>query len=172
MFSRWFIKVLERMNGRNLPSMIAANSNNSITERTMRNWLGQRTTPAPQRFAEIRAGARAWLVKDLEGKGWSSELRDAFVDGMDACPGIMSGFAFSLQGGDGSYPAFLQLACKLDLLEQELDRHAEAGELQAWVQALLGTPWIRDEHLLNPDDEAGGRKQRGACCRRHVPGTS
>lgn len=156
MISTLFLNVFERMQGRKLASIVAAAGDASVTERTVRNWLGKRTTPASERVDRLMMDGRKMLLKNLTGKQWPARESESFVDGLGNCPGFVSAFAFILQGYGGQYPAFLQLSRQIDTLEQELVAHRENGDLRSWVQALLDTEWIRDEHLASPDGDTGG----------------
>lgn len=57
-------------------------------------------------------------------------------------------------------PEFFQLACDIDLLELALAKHRQNDDLEGWVQALLDTPWILDEHLVAPDLESADQNFR------------
>jgi hypothetical protein len=160
MISTLMLKVFERMSDRKLAGMIAAGCGGSVTERTVRNWIGKRTKPDPDLLEQLVIGGRRALDKDLEGKDWPAEERKAFAAGIQACPGIVSGLAYSLVNGADYFPAFMQLAREIDLLEQALAVFREHDDVQGWVRTLLDANWIRDEHLTNPDDDIGAEATR------------
>jgi hypothetical protein len=147
MNTNFLLQVFEQMHDRKLASMIAAASAGRVTERTVRNWITKRTTPDPGVLEYVLQGSRETMLNSLEAKE-----RKAFAEGLQACPGFISGFAFTLENGNAEYPAFLQLASQIDLLEQALDMQSVNNNVQDWVETLLAAKWIRDEHLTNPDD--------------------
>jgi hypothetical protein len=148
------------MYDRKLASIIATASAGCVTERTVRNWIGKRTTPDPTVLEHVQSAHREFLRKSLEAKGWSAEERKAIAEGLQACPGFVSGFAFALQNFSAECPAFLQLAGQIDLLEDALGKQRANENLQGWVQTLLGANWIRDEHLTNRDDGTSAEATR------------
>jgi hypothetical protein len=159
-FSTFSVNLLQRIHGRKLAALIAQTSEDRITERTLRNWISARTSPESERIEDLRQGGRSWLSKDLARKGWSPAECDAFVSGMDACPGLLSGFLFAMHSPFNQYPASLELARKLDLLDQRLMAYRASDDLPGYVNALLSTGWLRDEHLNNPDDDGGAEITR------------
>lgn len=140
--------------------MVAAAAGGVVGERTVRNWLANRTTPDPELLDKIRRASLKQLREELQRNGWDEAGRNAFVAGLDACPGFVSGFAFSFQYGSGEYPAFVQLARQIDLLELALAVHCADGNVRGWVQTLFGTAWILDEHLAGLDDSASAKQTR------------
>jgi len=154
MFYQWFVKVLERMDGRKLAAMTAAASESSVTERTLRNWLGNSTEPDPLAMAALRTSGRAALAARLDSHGWPAEQRDAMLADLDACPGTVSAMVVTLQNGATHYPAALQLAREIDLLDLRLDEYRKTRDLRGLVDVLLSTPWIDDAHLTDPQDDA------------------
>lgn len=151
MITNIILKVFERMHDRKLPSIIATAGHDLVCERTVRNWLGKHTAPNSLLLEQIVAKSQEKLRKNLEGKAWPAEESQAFVDGLQACPGFVSGFAFSLQNRCDMYPTFLRLASQIDQLEQQLAEHRANDDVRGWAQALLDANWIRDEQLENPD---------------------
>lgn len=151
MITNLILKVFERMHDRKLAGIVATVGRDHVTERTVRNWLGQRTAPDTELLEQIVACSQEKLRKNLEGKNWPADESQAFVDGLRTCPGVVSSFAFSLQNRSDLYPAFLQLATQIDLLEQELAEHRASRNAQGWANALLNAKWIRDEQLEEPD---------------------
>jgi hypothetical protein len=148
-------KVFERMHGRTVASAVAASTARSagqVSERTVRNWLGNRTTPEPETLEQVVASSRAQMLKSLETSPWPAGEREALVETLDACPGFVSGFAATLQNGGGKYPVTIELARKIDLLEQALGARRSSNDLGGWVKTLLKTPWVQDEHLTHPDN--------------------
>lgn len=154
MFHQWFVMVLERMHGRKLATMTAAASDSSVTERTVRNWLAGVTEPDPSTMAALRASGRAALVARLDSQGWPAAERDAMLADLDACPGTASAMVVALQNGATRYPAALQLAHDIDLLDLRLDEYRKKRDLRGLVDALLATTWIGDAHLTDPEDGA------------------
>lgn len=156
-------KVFERMHDRTFASAIAAagaGTDGEVSERTARNWLGKQTTPAPETLEQLAYGSRANFKKALEESGWPAEELQALTETLHACPGFVSGFGASLQNGGARYPAFIQLASKVDLLEQALDAQQENGNLEGWVRTFLEADWIQDEHLTHPDDDTDAEMTR------------
>lgn len=150
MFSQLAIKISERMHGRKLAAVIAERSGGSVTERTVRNWLGRRTTPDAVRIARFQEGRRRWLQQELEGKGWPQAQREALARDIDASPGILNAIALSMHAPGGHYPAFVRRSRELDAFEETLADLRGAGDLPGWVWAVLETPWISDAHLADP----------------------
>jgi hypothetical protein len=151
------------MHDRTIASAIAAGSagtEGAVTERTARNWLEQRTTPDRERLKRLTAGSRQNLRRSLEANAWPAEELEAIINGTDALPGFVSAFAASLQNGGCRYPAFVQLASQIDLLEIALDAQRSSDNLQGWVQTLLETDWISDEHLTHPEDGTDAQTMR------------
>jgi hypothetical protein len=151
MISTITLKVFERMHDRRIAGIVAEMGGDVVSERTVRNWLGRHTTPDAGRLEELLAKGRATVSRNLEGGAWRPEEKHAFLEGMDACPGFVSNLAFTLQNGSGLYPEFLQLATRIDLLEQQLAQHRANDDIQGWAQALLDAEWICDEQLEDPD---------------------
>ncbi|MBD8566166.1 hypothetical protein IFU01_18060 [Oxalobacteraceae sp. CFBP 8763] len=151
------LKVLERMSGRALASVVADISNGSVTERTVRNWIGNCTTPDPDHFERFLAGSREGMRQILKRKEWPPEMSEAFATAMDACPGPLSSFALGLQNGDDLFPAFSGLSHEIDLLEQALTRHRKDDDIHGWVQTMLGAKWLQEEHFMNPDAGADAK---------------
>lgn len=160
MFTLLFIKVFERMHGRALAAVIAEAANGAVTDRTVRNWLGARTSPGLAEQAALLRNARVWLEQSLESRDWPPAERAAYVEGLNACPGIVSGFLFGVTGASDNYPASLQLAGDIDLLEIRLDEHRTAGNVAAYAEELLTTEWLLDEHFVNPDHDDGAEATR------------
>lgn len=160
MFSLWSIRALERMWGRKIAAELAATSEGAVTERTVRNWITSCTVPDAKKLAEIGLRSRARLERDLAGKGWSITDRNIISQELSECPGITSRLIFSLQAGYGFYPASLQLACQIDLLELRLEAHRIAGDVGAFAEELLVTEWFGDEHFSNPENDNGAEATR------------
>jgi len=155
MNTNFLLKVFERMHNRTIASAVAAASAGTageVCERTARNWFEQRTIPDPETLKKLKAGSRENLLKALEVNEWPLDEREAHAKIFDACIGFVSSFALSLQNGGARYPAFVQIANQIDVLEQALDAHQANDDLQAWAETFLGADWIQDEHLTHPDD--------------------
>lgn len=151
MITTIILKTFERMHDRKFASIIAIVGRDHVCERTVRNWLNKRTGPDSQLLAEIMADSQEQLRANLEEKAWPAKEIQAFIDGLQASPGFVSGFAFSLQNQCDQFPALLRLAARIDLLEQKLDEHRANQDVQGWVHTILNTKWIRDEQLEDPD---------------------
>lgn len=160
MFTTITLKAFERMHDRKIAGVIATAGRKHVSERTVRNWLGQHTAPDVELLEQIMADSQERLRKDLVGKAWPAEESQAFVDGLRACPGFVSGFAFSLQNRCDLYPAFLQLAGQIDELEQQLAEHRTSGDVRGWAETLLAAEWVRDEQLEDPDTGASAEYTR------------
>lgn len=160
MFSHLSVRVLERMWGRKLPVIVAAASDGGVTERTVRNWMASSTVPDAARLAALRLRSRAWFERYLAEKGWSTTECKLLSQGLNECPGLISGLVFSLQGPCALYPESLQLARQIDLLELRLEAHRVAGDVDAFVEELLATEWFGDEHFMNPDNGDGAEVAR------------
>lgn len=153
-------KVFERMYDRKLASVIATVGGDLVTERTVRNWLSRHTAPDTELLERIQAKSQEKLRKQLHRNKWPPEEIQSFVDEVQSCPGFVSGFAFTLQNRSGMFPAFLQLAGQIDLLEQQLAEHFANGDVQGWAKTLLDAPWIRSEQLEDPDNGTSAEDTR------------
>lgn len=153
-------RVFERMHDRKLAGAIATVGRGLVTERTVRNWLSRNTVPDTELVEQILTDSQETLREHLYVNKWPHEESQAFVDGLRACPGLVSGFAFSLQNRSNLYPAFMRLASQIDLLEQELAEHFANGDVQGWTKALLDADWIQNEQLEDPDNGTGAEYTR------------
>jgi hypothetical protein len=166
MFSQLSLRISERMNGRKLASIVAQRTARKLSEKTVRNWLGGHTTPNPAHLTLLERGGSEWLEKHLKSRDWTQEDRDAFARELATCPGFVSVQALSLHAPLWRYPAFLRLAQNLDLLEQQLAERRAASDIAGWVQDVLDTPWLEDEHLHDPDSDTNAEairsRMRGA----------
>ncbi|WP_148043979.1 hypothetical protein [Massilia aurea] len=145
------LRVFERMHDRKLASIIATAGQNHVCDRTIRNWLSKRTGPNRQLLAEIMVDSQEQLRANLEEKAWPAEEIQAFIDGLKACTGLVSGVAFGLQNRCDQYPALLRLAAKIDLLEQKLGEHRANQDVRGWANTILDAKWIQDEQFEDPD---------------------
>lgn len=156
-------KVLERMHGRTLASMVATGSENTegaVCEKTVRNWLRKRTTPDPETLERLVAGGRENMHKKLEALAWPVEARQVYDEALSRCPGLVSSVVASLQNGGAKYPASIKFANQVDRLELALDAYRANDNLEEWVQTFLKADWLRDEHLTHPDDGTSADETR------------
>lgn len=151
MITTIILKTFERMHDRKIAGVIATAGQGIVTERTVRNWLGQVTAPDIQVLRQIAAKSHKALRTNLDGNAWPPAESRTFVDGLQACPGFVSGVAFSLQNRCDLYPAFVQLAGQIDQLEQQMAAHRANDDVRGWAQALLDATWVQDEQLEDPD---------------------
>ncbi|WP_323144832.1 hypothetical protein [Massilia phyllosphaerae] len=160
MISTLSLKVLQRMHDRTVAGMVAEVAAKSVGDRTVRNWLSKSTTPDPVVLEQIRLQGLEILRENLKNKDWPGAERDAYVAGLDATPGFVSGMAFSLQSACDQYPATVHLAGQMDLLEQAVAIHRQAGDVRSAAQAVLDVEWLRDEHLAIPQDGISADEMR------------
>lgn len=154
------LKVFERMHDRKLAGIVADIGGDLVTERTVRNWLGQHTSPDVDLLKAIRSNSQQKLLEELRGKEWPVQEAQAFVHGLEACPGFVSTTLYGLQNRSDMYPALLRLAGQVDYLEQQLAEARADGDVRGWAQALLNADWIRNEQLENPDTGATAEDAR------------
>ena len=140
------------MHDRTFAGMVAEVAANSVSDRTVRNWLSKSTTPDPVVLERLRLQGLEILRENLKSKDWPAAERDAYVAGLDATPGFVSGMAFSLQTACDQYPATVRLAGQIDLLEQALAVHRQAGHVRSAARAVLDLEWLRDDHLAIPQE--------------------
>ena len=154
--------VLERMLGLSLPGIIAAASQGRVTDRTVRNWINQKTSPSQEHIEALAEHAEQAIRHNLTEKQWPIDEREQFVAAAMACPGIVSSMAHMLQAAGGQYPMFCQQACDIDLLEIALAERRQADDVGGWVETLLNTAWIVEEHLvaLGPGHEERNIRQQ------------
>lgn len=145
------LKAFERLHDRKITGVIATVGRDFVSERTVRNWLGQRTTPDVHLLEQIVASGQQALRTHLKERALPADESQGFLDGLQACPGFVSSFAFSLQNRYDLYPAFVQLAAQIDHLEQQLAEHRAKDDVKGFAQTLLDATWIRDEQLEDPD---------------------
>jgi hypothetical protein len=160
MITTIILKAFERMHDRKIAGVIATVGRDFVSERTVRNWLGRVTAPDIQVLNQIAVDSREKLRTNLDDKAWPPEESLAFVDGLQACPGFVSSFAYGLQNRCDLYPAFVQLAGQIDQLEQQLAEHRANDDVRGWAQTLLDATWIRDEQLEDPDTGASAEYTR------------
>jgi len=160
MISTLSLKVLQRMHDRTVAGMVAEVAAKSVGDRTVRNWLSKSTTPYPVVLEQVRLQGLEILRENLKSKDWPAAERDAYVAGLDATPGFVSGTVFSLQSACDQYPATVHLAGQIDLLEQALAVHRQAGDVRSAAQAVLDSEWLRDEHLAIPQDGISADEMR------------
>lgn len=156
------LKVFERMHDRKLAGIVVDIGGDLVSERTVCNWLGQHTSPDMDLLTKVHSDSQEKLLKGLQENEWPPQEAQAFVDGLAACPGFVSATLFGLQNRSDMYPALLQLAGRVDSLEQQLAEARAAGDVRGWAHTLLTVDWIRDEQLENPDTGAtaeDGRRQ-------------
>lgn len=151
MITAIILKTFERMHDRKIAGVIATVGREFVSGRTVRNWLGGVTAPDIQVLRQIAADSHEKLCTNLDEKAWQPEESLAFVDGLRACPGFVSSFAFGLQNRCDLYPAFVELAGQIDQLEQQLAEHRANDDVRGWAQALLDATWVQDEQLEDPD---------------------
>lgn len=152
MFDALFLPVIEGLRGKKLPSLIGDVSGSSVSERTIRNWLGGKSRPRP---AQIERVKKAWLNHYgalLPQRGWPEAEAKIFLDGISGASGLLSSFVYSLSAhNDYLYPQTQALAVQIDELSLRLGTLREADQLQQFVTVLLNSPLLELDHFVEPE---------------------
>ncbi|MES2242539.1 MAG: hypothetical protein V4639_06675 [Pseudomonadota bacterium] len=152
MFDALFLPVIEGLHGKKLPSLVGDLSGSSVSERTIRNWLGGKSRPRPAQIERLKKAGLTHYDAILPKRGWSEADAKKFLDGLSGTRGLLSSFVYSISAQNYYlYPQTQALAVQIDELSLRLGTLREADQLQQFVTVLLNSPLLELEHFVEPE---------------------
>ena len=149
-----FMSTIEALQGRKWAPLVAHQTGEFVSERTVRNWMTGKNQPTTIQINTLKKACFQNLRTVLPKKGWSNDEIEKYLVHADQTQGIIGAFVHSMSAqNDYIYKNTFNLSTQIDELAIHLWAFRKADQIIPFIKLLQNTAWIETHHYINPEQE-------------------